>query len=246
MRSLRAAIVFLTRFPVGVGPSGPPPLHRVVPWFPIVGALIGAVVGLAYVGLSQVLPLTLSAAIVISFSVALTGAFHLDGLADSADAFAGGTTVEQRLEILKDSRLGTYGTSALVLVLLIEMTALGVLSPRDGFIGLISAHAIGRAAAVLVMVMNKRAAKEGLGADYIHELSRVRCLLGVVAASGLVVFLNGPKGLLLLVFAVPPASLMWAWSHRSIGGVVGDSLGAIAQLSQASVLVGVVFLLSEF
>lgn len=95
-------------------------------------------------------------------------------------------------------------------------------------------------------MINKRVAKEGLGADYIHELSRVRCLLGAVAISGLVVFLNGPKALLLLVFAVPAAFLMWAWSHRSIGGVVGDSLVAIAQLLQASVSVGVVVFLSEF
>ena len=152
MRSLRASVVFLTRIPVGLGPKGSPPFHKVVAWFPITGALIGCAVGFAYFGLSQLLPSALSAAIAIAFGVAVTGAFHLDGLADSADAFAGGSTVERRLEILKDSRLGTYGTSALALALLIEMAALGSLAPSDGLIGLISAHAGGRSAALFTMV----------------------------------------------------------------------------------------------
>ena len=123
MRSLRAAVVFLTRIPIGVGRNGPPPLSQTVPWFPIVGAFIGGLVGLIYFGLSQVLPGTVAAAVAISFGVAVTGAFHIDGLADCADAFAGGATVERRFEILQDSRLGTYGTVAVALVLLIEVAA---------------------------------------------------------------------------------------------------------------------------
>ena len=242
MRSLRAAIVFLTRIPVGVGRAGPPQLSRTVPWFPIVGAAIGALVGLVYLALAQVLPATLSAAVAVSFGVAVTGAFHIDGLADCADAFAGGATVERRLEILKDSTLGTYGTSALALVLLVEIAALAALDPTTGLKSLVSAYAIGRSASVCVMVFSRKAVREGLGADYITELSVLRCAVGVFAAIFLVIALNGTQAAVLLVFALPPAVLMWAWSHRSIGGVVGDSLGAITQLSQTSVLLGAVTL----
>ena len=242
MRSLRAAIVFLTRIPVGVGRNGPPQLSRTVPWFPIVGAAIGALVGLVYLALAQVLPATLSAAVAVSFGVAVTGAFHIDGLADCADAFAGGTTVERRLEILKDSRLGTYGTSALALVLLIEMAALAALDPTTGFKSLVTAYAIGRGASVCVMVFSRKTVKQGLGADYISELSSVRCVIGVLSVVAAVILINGTQGLFLLVFALPATVLMWAWSHRSIGGVVGDSLGAITQLSQTSVLIGAVTL----
>ena len=167
MRSLRAAIVYLTRIPVGVGRAGPPQLSRTVPWFPIVGAAIGALVGLVYLALAQVLPATLSAAVAVSFGVAVTGAFHIDGLADCADAFAGGATVERRLEILKDSTLGTYGTSALALVLLVEIAALAALDPTTGLKSLVSAYAIGRGASVCVMVFSRNAVREGLGADYI-------------------------------------------------------------------------------
>jgi len=242
MTSLRAAIVFLTRIPIGVGRNGPPQLSRTVPWFPVVGALIGALVGLAYFALSQVLPASVSAAISVGFGVAVTGAFHIDGLADCADAFAGGTTVERRLEILKDSRLGTYGTSALALVLLIEMAALAALDPATGLKSLVSAHAIGRAASVCVMVISRKTVREGLGADYISEISSFRCAAGIFAAVVITTLMNGTQGLLLLVFALPATVLMWAWSHRSIGGVVGDSLGAITQLSQTSVLIGAVTL----
>ncbi|MEC9088240.1 MAG: adenosylcobinamide-GDP ribazoletransferase [Actinomycetota bacterium] len=237
MRSLRAAVVFLTRIPVGVGRKGPPPLSQAVPWFPMVGTIVGCLVGVVYLLASQALPATVASVVAVAFGIAITGAFHLDGLADSADAFAGGTTVERRFEILKDSRLGTYGTSALVLVLFLEVAALATLAPRTGLIALVTAHGIGRASAVGVMVLTRNTAKEGLGADYLADLSRIRGALGIAVVVGVAVLLNGSDGALLIAFALPASLLTWAWSYRSIGGVVGDSLGAIAQLSQTSVLV---------
>ena len=140
----------------------------------MIGAIVGCLVGGAYMLASQALPATVAAVIAVSFGTAITGAFHLDGLADSADAFAGGTTVERRFEILKDSRLGTYGTSALVLVLFLEIAALATLVPSTGLIALGTAHGIGRASAVGVMVLTRNTAKEGLGADYLADLSRIR------------------------------------------------------------------------
>ena len=203
----------------------------------MVGAIVGCLVGVVYLLASQALPATVAAVVTIAFGIAITGAFHLDGLADSADAFAGGTTVERRFEILKDSRLGTYGTSALVLVLFLEVAALATLAPRTGLIALVTAHGIGRASAVGVMVLTRNTAKEGLGADYLADLSRIRGALGIAVVVGVAVLLNGSDGALLIAFALPASLLTWAWSYRSIGGVVGDSLGAIAQLSQTSVLV---------
>ena len=110
----------------------------------MVGTIVGCLVGVVYLLASQALPATVAAVVAIAFGIAITGAFHLDGLADSADAFAGGTTVERRFEILKDSRLGTYGTSALVLVLFLEVAALATLAPRTGLIALVTAHVCGR------------------------------------------------------------------------------------------------------
>jgi len=203
----------------------------------MVGTIVGCLVGVVYLLASQALPAAVAAVVATAFGIAITGAFHLDGLADSADAFAGGTTVERRFEILKDSRLGTYGTSALVLVLFLEVAALATLAPRTGLIALVTAHGIGRASAVGVMVLTRNTAKEGLGADYLADLSRIRGALGIAVVVGVAVLLNGADGALLIAFALPASLLTWAWSYRSIGGVVGDSLGAIAQLSQTSVLV---------
>ncbi|MGZ0216445.1 MAG: adenosylcobinamide-GDP ribazoletransferase [Acidimicrobiales bacterium] len=124
MRNLRAAVIFLTRIPITFGKKEMPELSRSVPWFPVVGALVGLLVGTSYWLLSQIIPGSVAATASIALGVIVTGAFHLDGLADVADAFPGAATVERRLEILKDSRLGTYGTSALVLVLLLEIASL--------------------------------------------------------------------------------------------------------------------------
>ena len=92
------------------------------------------------------------------------------------------------------------------------------------------------------MVFARQAAQEGLGADYISAVTWPRGLAGVLAGVTILIVLNGPKGLLLLTFALPAIVIISAWSYRSIGGLVGDSLGAIAQLAQMSLLIGSVAL----
>ena len=104
------ALTFLTRLPVRLRSA--PDLSASVPWFAVVGGMIGVTVGAIAAGLAELVPMSVAAAVAVISGVALTGAFHEDGLADLCDAF-GGWTVEQRHEILKDSRHGTYGVAAL-------------------------------------------------------------------------------------------------------------------------------------
>ena len=242
MTSLRAAIKFLTRIPIGFGQQSPTPLQRAVPWFPLVGALIGSVIGLIYMGFSQLLPSTVAAVLAVGCGIVLTDAFHIDDLTDRANPFAGGATKEAQPGIFKDSRLGTYRTSALALLLLLEMAALATLSPWVGFTSVVAAHSTGRSAAVGAAALSTKAAKKGLGVDYISEINRLRSLLGIAAGSAISVLLTGSAGFFLLAFAIPTTVLVWIWSYRSVGGIAGDSLGAIAQLSQTSVLLGAVVL----
>ena len=108
---LAAALQFLTRVPIRT--DGAVPHHRAVPWFPIAGALIGAAVGGVAAGMNELVATPVAATLAVITGLLITGAFHEDGLADVADAFGGGWTVERRLEILKDSRHGTYGVAAL-------------------------------------------------------------------------------------------------------------------------------------
>ena len=239
MRSLRAAVVFLTRISIVVGRDGPPQLSRAVPWFPVVGAFIGALIGLVYLALSQFLPATASAAVAVSFGVAITGAFRIGRLVDCADAFAGASTVERRIEISEDSKLGTYGTSALALAVLIEVAALAALDPVVGLKSLVSAYAIGRSASVCVMVLSRKPVG---GDSYISEIGILRCVTAIFAAVVTAAMMHGTQGLLFPVFVLPAAVFMWVWSHRSIGGGIGNGLGLMTQLSQTSVLVGAVTL----
>jgi adenosylcobinamide-GDP ribazoletransferase len=176
---LLAAIQFLTRVPVRLRRE--PDVAASVPWFPFVGVLVGAAVGGAAAGLWHWVPPIVAAAVAVLLGVLITGAFHEDGLADVADAFAGGWTVERRLEILKDSRHGSYGVAALCSSIVIRIVCLGSLpGPAAMFAAAVAAHAAARGAAVGLMGVAPLASHRGLGADYGQAASPGRATTGVV------------------------------------------------------------------
>ena len=118
------AVQFLTRVPVRR--AGAADTATIVVWFPVVGALVGALAGGVAAGLGHLVPTAVAAAVGVLVGVLVTGAFHEDGLADTADAVAGGWTVERRLEILKDPRHGTYGVAALCGSIVLRVVAVAV------------------------------------------------------------------------------------------------------------------------
>ncbi|MEM9039932.1 MAG: adenosylcobinamide-GDP ribazoletransferase [Actinomycetota bacterium] len=237
MHSFLGAIQFLTRVPVRL--SRPADTAACVPWFPTVGAIVGGVAGLVYVALSELVAPGPSAAIAVLLGVGLTGAFHEDGLADSADAM-GGWTVEQRRTILKDSRHGTYGVAALCGSIVARILTLATLGPAVGVAGLVAAHSIGRSAAVGAMAGSGPAASpEGLGAEYTRGLGRGAALVGVATGIGWGALATGwwvgPIVGVVVVVTVPLA----AWLRRAFGGVVGDGLGATEQIAEIATLLTV-------
>ncbi|MEM7095306.1 MAG: adenosylcobinamide-GDP ribazoletransferase [Actinomycetota bacterium] len=237
LRDLRVALGFLTRIPVGdVGGGKPVELARAVPWFPLVGLLVGLAHGGAWRGLAEVTTPFVAAACATALALLITGAFHHDGLADIADAFGGGWTVEQRFEILKDSRLGTYGTAALASAIVIEVGAVASLEPRDGFLALVGAHGVGRAMAVLTMVVAPIAG-DGLGASYVTDLSWPWAVMGSAVALAVAAVVSPVLFVWPLVGAAVAAALVIALSIRKIGGVTGDVLGAITVLAALAALV---------
>ncbi len=143
-----------------------------MPWFPLVGGVIGLAVGGVAAGLAELVPMAVAAAVAIIAGVMITGAFHEDGLADTADAFAGGWTREQRLQILGDPLHGSYGVAALCGTIVVRILAVASLGPAAAFAGLVAAHALGRAAAVGAMATFPLATADGLGAGYASGLSR--------------------------------------------------------------------------
>ena len=237
MSALRSAITFLTRVPIGDGKK--PDIDHAPNWFPVVGLILGAACGAVFAGGSWLAgPLT-GAALAVGFGALITGAFHQDGLADTADAFGGGWTVEQRLEIFKDSRHGTYGVMSLVCVIAVQIAALSTLGPRAGFSALVAAHALGRVAAVVLMSSMKPARTSGLGARFAPGKQARFIVVFIIVGLGTAsswsrVWLAYPC--ILATSAAAALSMAWL-SHRKIGGVVGDVFGATEQLVEASVLV---------
>jgi adenosylcobinamide-GDP ribazoletransferase len=242
--SLRAAVMFLTRVPVG--PVGDVSLSRAAAWFPLVGALVGAI-GLAawWVADRFVGPWPAAVVAVLS-TVAVTGALHEDGLADTADGLWGGATPERRLEIMRDSRLGTYGALVLAGDLLLRVTVLGSAagSPADAARILLAGHVLGRAAPLVLSAWLPPARVDGQGL----RLGRLRVPDAVVAAVTTLVVAVLVAGwwapVLLAAAAVPVLGLRRA-ARRRVGGVTGDVLGASVALANLAAAIAVAALLRE-
>lgn len=230
-----AAVQFLTRVPVPS--SRGPSLSRAVVWFPVVGALVGACVGGIAAGLGEVISMTVAAAVAVLTGVLVTGALHEDGLADLADAVAGGWSRERRLEILQDPRHGTYGVAALSGSIVLRVVALGSVGRAAAFGGLIAAHALGRGAAVAVMAWAPLARPDGLGAAYTVAVGRGRATLGGGVAVAIAAVATGWWAGPLAVAAAVPAVVVLAVALRALGGITGDVLGAIEQTAECTVLI---------
>ncbi len=236
MTGFLGALQFLTRIPVHLHEAADH--ERAVPWFPIIGALIGALVGGIAAGLTELVPVAVAASVAVIVGLLITGAFHEDGLADIADAFGGGWTVERRLEILKDPRHGTYGVAALTgSIVLRVVCAASIASPAALFVAFVTAHTIGRGAAVAAMKSAPPALDSGLGVTAATSLRPVPTTVGLAAGVGLVALVAGWWVLPFLgAAAVGTAAVVWL-AVRKIGGLAGDVLGAVEQVVECLVMI---------
>lgn len=246
----RDAVRFLTIIPVGASKEAPGSewLVRSARFFPLVGAIVGLVSAMALLLTSLMLGPTVSALMAVLASVLLTSGFHEDGLADTADGFGGGWTVEQRLTIMKDSRIGTYGTLALIFSIALRASAVAEMPAWIGAAALIASGAAGRAAALPVIgwmayagntsSMKVAYAPSPLRAGEIGFAAMVvlLALIPLAAAAGAhfpFAIVAGICSGLVLAIAVT------LWSRRLIGGYTGDVLGAIEQVFEIGFLLGV-------
>jgi adenosylcobinamide-GDP ribazoletransferase len=236
VKGLRTAASLLTRVPVGLKSWGHRDLARSVPWFPVVGGLIGLALSGAYAGLLLVLPALPAAAVTLGLSLLLTGAFHEDGLADTADALGGGRTRQEVLRILKDPRHGTYGVLAIVMSVVLRIAALATLDGWTALAVLPGAHALSRGAAVGLLATVRPATEEGLGASFGSAVSHrdaatsvaAALLIGIVSMGGWVAATASVAGL--CSWAVGRLAV-----HR-IGGITGDISGAAQQTAEVLLL----------
>ena len=233
---LLAALQFLTRVPIRLKKE--PSLNATVAWFPLAGAIIGAAVGGVAAGMWHVVPPLVAGGVGVALGLLITGAFHEDGLGDIADAFGGGWTVERRLEILKDSRQGTYGVAAICASIVLRVVAMGSLpAPWAMFTGAVAAHTMGRVAAVGMAGTMKLATHSGLGADYGRGTTHLRAAVSVAGGTALTAVTVGWWALPLAGAALVAVLATGTLARRKIGGISGDVLGATEQVAEILCLV---------
>ncbi len=236
---LKIALIFFTRLPLRhAGRIDGQDLARSTWANPVVGLLVGGVAGFVYwAALHLGLPPLLAAILSLAAAVAVTGCLHEDGLGDVADGFGGGWSRERKLEIMRDSRLGTYGTVALALALLLRVGALASLArPEVAVPALLAAHAGARAILPAFMLLLPRARTEGLSAyagDPPGASVWASLALGLAALLLGLGFWGGWLALLALLMA---ALCLARLCMKQIGGYTGDVLGALEQVGEIAIL----------
>lgn len=232
MKGLWTALSFLTILPVRNPESrSPGDFGKAVLWFPMVGVLIGGLLIGAY-WLLRDLPAGVRSAMLLMLWVILSGGLHLDGLADCLDGLFASTTIERRLEIMRDSRTGAYAVVGMVVVLLLKNAALGSISSPEA---LLLAPAAGRSA-LLLGALFPSARSSGLGAAFRDALSPVRAAAALVPLLVLAV-LFGIRGVLAVFVSALAAFLVFNFARLRIGGISGDVLGAACELVEVLVLI---------
>ncbi|TDE16488.1 adenosylcobinamide-GDP ribazoletransferase [Dyadobacter psychrotolerans] len=239
------ALQFYTRFPV---PKWvlyhPQNLSRATRYLPLVGWIVGFITALAWLGLTYLTNTSTGLLFGMTASVLTTGAFHEDGFADVCDGFGGGWTKEKILEIMKDSRVGTYGSVGLILILALKFSLLlqlAVLINTDFtilFLILVTAHAVSRFMPVLV-IFNQPYARETQDskAKPVAETADVKTLVmagtfGIPPMLALSCYVKQPLILLSIGLLVLVTFFLGRYFKKWIGGYTGDCLGAVQQVCE--------------
>jgi adenosylcobinamide-GDP ribazoletransferase len=230
---IAACIGFYTRLPAGAATED----FAEAQWAtPIAGVIVGLVGGIVLAVASWLgLPSLVAALLAIAATMLATGGLHEDGLADTADGLGGGATRERKLEIMRDSAIGTYGVAAILFSVLLRAAALAALPPTAGFLALIAAHAAGRALMPYLLAALPPARSDGLSAGIAtvgESTARIALLVGA-----LLLFLTGFWTAIAAAIALAAWFLaMRALAQRQIGGHTGDICGALEQGGEILVL----------
>lgn len=234
---LLIALQFLTRLPIRLpGMPAPEQLGRSLLWYPLVGLLLGGVLALAALALGGVAT-PLAAALLLALWLLASGGLHLDGLADTADAWVGGYGDRERtLAIMKDPCCGPIAVITLVALLLLKFAALWTLLAAGQWAALLLAPLLGRSALLLLLLGTPYVRAGGLGSAMAAHVP-TRAGWRVQLATGLACLLAGWPGVLALGVALGLFALCRRALLRRIGGTTGDTAGAVLELIECGVLV---------
>lgn len=237
-RSALAAVSFLTRLPMDRnGSIRPADIERGVMAFPIVGAGIGGIVAASAWATGRMFPAAVAAVFAVAVELVLTGALHVDGLADTADGY-GGRSREHSLEIMRDHAIGAYGVAAIAVDVAMKIVAITALAGfAGGLWALIAAGSLSRGAAAGVGTLVPYArAKRGTGGILGQQVRLARVAGTVLLAAAIAWLAIGVRGLVAAA-VVAVLCVIWAWRCRvRLGGMTGDTLGATVEATELLVL----------
>ncbi|MFZ6658413.1 adenosylcobinamide-GDP ribazoletransferase [Undibacterium sp. TJN19] len=239
------ALQFFTRIPVprwvGFDPAW---LHQASRYFPAVGWVVAAVCSAVYLLVLQWWPQTVAVILSAIAGIMLTGAFHEDGFADVCDGFGGGMTPERVLDIMRDSRVGAYGAIGICLLLVLKLSLLINLPAEMTVPALLIAHPLSRLASCCLIWRMDYARHEGKAKPLAQEMSHAEFLISfltVLLPINVVLYFFPIAIFNLLMALVLMIALSWWMARmfqRKIGGYTGDCLGAVQQVSEVAIYMG--------
>lgn len=245
MKSFILMLQFLTKLPINIEINADEEiLRKGMVYFPLTGLVIGILNAAVYMLFSTILSSTLSAIIVTLFNVCLTGAFHLDGLADTCDGIYSSRNRERMLEIMKDSRIGTNGAAAIFFDLTLRIALLSSMKGPDTVKAILAASILSRTILVFLSYISVYARKEnGLGNLFIGKITMKSNSIALSMATALSLLILGWKALIITASVILIMTLYQKYIKSKIGGMTGDTLGAAAELTE--VLVLFIFVVSQ-
>jgi adenosylcobinamide-GDP ribazoletransferase len=234
--ALFAALQFLTLFPCPTRMDYADAIvGRSAIFFPVIGLILASILAVVNFLLAPFASATLLSVILVSLSAFLTRGLHLDGLGDTFDGLGAGGDRDRMLSVMDDSHTGVFGLTAIVLVLLLKIHALESID-ADRWRTLLVALILGRWSMVLLAYRSK-AAKDGLGSRLIEHLKTNYFLIATLVTLLLVATIWRSNGIVMMAWVAIFTTASKSYFHRRLGGVTGDTCGAVGELSETSVMV---------
>ena len=240
MKSLFAAIAFLTRLPAGrIAAFNAEDVSHSAGWFPVVGVLLGAIYVLAAFLLKGHLPLAIVAVLLVILDALATGALHFDGLADTADGFGGGTSREDILRIMRDHAIGSYGGVALTTLVALKVTAYAALLKQNIWIAaLILTPALGRWSILLLTAVLPYARTS---ASVVEGMGKRSLLWGTLTIAAALAASMSIRACIATAGVVIVTAAFGFFCRQRIAGITGDTLGANVQLCECVALLSFIW-----
>lgn len=215
-------------------------------YFPIVGILLAVALGLLTLAATPFLPALVIAALLIVAYIVLTGGLHLDGLMDSCDGLFGGKTSEERLEIMRDSRVGSFGVLGGASILLLKFVCFASLTQRQLWLAFLIVMPVARWCMVLALYYFPNARETGLGSAFRQAVTREHMLIAGIISLAVAILVGRIPGLIIWLMISLVTFGLGKWITRLLGGLTGDSYGAIAEMTESLAFLALVLLRTWF